>query len=172
MDGTAPPELHSSTEGHVATLEIDRPPNNHITIELVAALAQELERLDQDPQCRAVVLAARGRHFCAGADLVNRAPGAGIPRDARTGRTLYTEAARLLRTRKPIVAAVHGAAIGAGLGLAVLADFRITCAEARFSANFTRPRLPSRVRPDRHPAAADRRAAGRPAVLRRAPPAR
>ncbi len=84
------------------------------------------------------MLAARGRHFCAGADLVNRAPGAGVPRDERTGRTLYTEAARLLRTRKPIVAAVHGAAIGAGLGLAVVADFRVTCAEARFSANFTR----------------------------------
>jgi enoyl-CoA hydratase/carnithine racemase len=45
---------------------------------------------------------------------------------------------RLFRTRKPIVAAVHGAAVGAGLGLALVADFRVTCAEARFSANFTR----------------------------------
>ena len=138
MDDTQPTDLHLSRDGHVATIEIDRPPNNHITLPLVIALAKMLERLDADPGCRAVVLAARGRHFCAGADLVNRAPGGGVPQDPLTGRTLYDEAARIVRTRKPIVAAVHGAAIGAGLGLAVLADFRVTCAEARFSANFVR----------------------------------
>lgn len=130
--------LHESADGHVATLEIDRPPNNHITLELVQAIADALERLDRDPGCRAVVLAGRGRHFCAGADLVNRTLGETVPRDTRTGRSLYTEAARLLRTRKPIIAAVQGAAIGAGLGLAVVADFRVACEEARFSANFTR----------------------------------
>src|SRR5262249_10983945 len=48
------------------------------------------------------------------------------------------EAVRLFRTRKPIVAAVHGAAVGGGLGLAMVADFRVTCPEARFCANFTR----------------------------------
>ena len=131
-------ELHVTLDAHVATVEIDRPPNNHITPELVAALADALDALDRDTACRAVVLAARGRHFCAGADLASRPAGAGMPRHGQTGRTMYGEAARLLRTRKPIVAAVHGAAIGAGLGLAVLADFRITCAEARWSANFTR----------------------------------
>ena len=51
---------------------------------------------------------------------------------------LYIEGTRLFRTKKPIVAAVHGAAVGGGLGLAMVADFRVTCAEARFSANFTR----------------------------------
>lgn len=45
---------------------------------------------------------------------------------------------RLFHSRKPIVAAVHGAAVGGGLGLALVADFRVTCQEARFSANFTR----------------------------------
>ena len=47
-------------------------------------------------------------------------------------------AVRIFRAKKPIVAAVHGAAIGGGLGLAVSADFRVTCPEARFSANFTK----------------------------------
>ncbi|MBM3560878.1 MAG: enoyl-CoA hydratase/isomerase family protein, partial [Alphaproteobacteria bacterium] len=51
---------------------------------------------------------------------------------------LYKEATRLFRARKPIVAAVQGAAIGGGLGLALVADFRVTCDEARFSANFNR----------------------------------
>ena len=50
----------------------------------------------------------------------------------------YAEAMRLFRNRKPLVAAVEGAAVGAGLGLALLADFRVTCPEARFSANFNR----------------------------------
>ena len=57
---------------------------------------------------------------------------------AKRGRHLYKEAQRLWTSGKPIVAAVHGAAIGAGIGLAVMADFRVTCPEARFSANFTR----------------------------------
>ena len=138
MEHAGSTELHLTLADRVALIEIDRPPNNHITLPLVVGLAEMLERLDAQPECRAIVLAARGRHFCAGADLVNRPAGASVPRDERTGRTLYTEAARLLRTRKPIVAAVHGAAVGAGLGLAVVADFRVTCAEARFSANFTR----------------------------------
>ena len=51
-------------------------------------------------------------------------------------RHLYHEAQRLVQTRKPIVAAVHGSAIGAGLGLALVADFRVTCKEARLAANF------------------------------------
>ncbi|MCK8786672.1 enoyl-CoA hydratase/isomerase family protein [Roseomonas sp. NAR14] len=131
-------EVGVSREGHVATVLLRRPPNNHLDLPSLVAIAEALEALDRDPDCRAVVLAAEGRHFCAGADLANRAPGAGVPRDERTGRTLYREAARLLRTRKPVVAAVHGAAIGAGLGLACTADFRVTCAEARFAANFAR----------------------------------
>lgn len=131
-------EVHVSLGGHVATIEIDRPPNNHITPELVAELADALEGFDRNEACRAIVLAARGKHFCAGADLSSRPPGEGLPRHAASGQTLYQEAARLLRTRKPIVAAVHGAAIGAGLGLAVVADFRVTCKEARWSANFAR----------------------------------
>lgn len=138
MEGDQAQELHVSLAGHVATLEIDRPPNNHTTPELIAELADTLEQFDRNPACRAIVLAARGKHFCAGADLSSRPPGAGVPRHATTGQTLYQEAARLLSTRKPIIAAVHGAAIGAGLGLAVVADFRITCKESRWSANFAR----------------------------------
>jgi enoyl-CoA hydratase/carnithine racemase len=82
-----------------------------------------------------VVLCAQGKSFCAGADFANRpATGAGN----ESGKHLYKEATRIFRTRKPIVAAVQGAAIGGGLGLALAADFRVTCSEARFSANFNR----------------------------------
>ena len=83
------------------------------------------------------MLCAEGKHFCAGADFGSRGPD-GVSRGTKRGRHLYKEAQRLWRTGKPIVAAVHGAAVGAGVGLAVMADFRVTCPEARFSTNFTR----------------------------------
>jgi enoyl-CoA hydratase/carnithine racemase len=118
--------------GHVGSVEIRRPPNNFFDKPLIAEIAAAFEIFDQDPQCRAIVLAAAGKAFCAGADFANR------PATDRVGRHLYKEATRLFRTRKPVVAAVHGPAIGGGLGLALVADFRITCAEARFSANFNR----------------------------------
>lgn len=123
--------------GHLATIEIRRAPNNFVSVPMVAEIADALEALDRDAECRAVVLCADGKHFCAGADFSSRGPdGRGEP--VERGRHLYKEAVRLWRTTKPIVAAVQGAAVGAGLGLAVMADFRVACPEARLSANFTR----------------------------------
>ncbi len=88
------------------------------------------------------MLCSEGKHFCAGADFANpSAPSLhaapGTPFRASAAQ-LYDEAARLLAARTPVVAAVQGAAIGGGLGLACSADFRVTCPEARFSANFAR----------------------------------
>lgn len=130
--------LLESQDGHVVTLTINRPPNNHINRDLVDRIATRIEQLDQDPACRAVVLAGAGKHFCAGADFSKGDSGGLSSPEGKPGRILYVEAARLFRTRTPVIAAVQGAAIGAGLGLAVVADFRVTCTEARYSANFTR----------------------------------
>jgi enoyl-CoA hydratase/carnithine racemase len=124
-----------TTEGHVTTVEIQRPPNNFFDRDLIQEIADVFEGADNDPKIRALVLCAQGKAFCAGADFSRRDRGAaGGPQ----GKHLYKEAIRLFRTRKPIVAAVQGPAIGGGLGLACMADFRVTCAEGRFSANFTR----------------------------------
>lgn len=130
------PFTHVSLSGLIATVELRRPPNNFVSVPMIAELADQLERLDQEPNCRAIVLCSEGKHFSAGADLGSRGPD-GRELVAR-GRHLYKEAIRLWRTAKPIVAAVHGAAVGAGLGLAVMADFRVGCPDARCSANFTR----------------------------------
>ena len=123
--------------GMIGTIEIRRGPNNFVDTDMVAEIADVLEGYDRTPEVRAIVLCAEGRHFCAGADFGSRGPD-GVSRGTRRGRHLYKEAQRLWRTGKPIVAAVHGAAVGAGVGLAVMADFRVTCPEARFSVNFTR----------------------------------
>jgi len=129
-------DLSITRQGHVATLTIDRPPNNHVSVDLMSALADQLEALDKDPTIRATVLAAAGKAFCAGADLV--APD-GIAGDGMGGiNALYDQAVRLFSIEKPIIAAVQGAAVGAGLGLALVADFRIAAPEARFSANFVK----------------------------------
>jgi enoyl-CoA hydratase/carnithine racemase len=125
-----------STEGHVTVVEIQRPPNNFFDRELIEEIADAVEAADADPMMRAVVLAAQGKSFCAGADFSRRDRGADAEGPAR--KHLYKEAIRLFRTRKPIIAAVQGPTIGGGLGLACMADFRVTCPEARFSANFTR----------------------------------
>jgi enoyl-CoA hydratase/carnithine racemase len=125
-------------QGHVAVVEMCRPPNNFIDVDLIAAVATAFEQLDLEPACRSIVLAAEGKHFCAGGNLKQRleAEARGEKFVAPT-RHPYKEARRLVETRKPIVAAVQGSAIGAGLGLAAIADFRVTCKEARFAANFT-----------------------------------
>jgi len=123
-------------DGHVAVLEIDRPPNNHVSVDMMRDLADAFEALDADPACRALVLASAGKVFCGGADL--HAPSGIASGNFDEVNPLYTQAVRLFSNKKPIVAAVQGAAVGAGLGLALVADFRIAAPEARFSANFVK----------------------------------
>jgi enoyl-CoA hydratase/carnithine racemase len=130
-------DIGVTINGHVGQIEIQRPPHNYFDNALINAIADALEDFDRDVACRAVVLCAQGKSFCAGADFANR-PATGASGEGGRGKHLYKEATRIFRTRKPIVAAVQGAAIGGGLGLALATDFRVTCSEARFSANFNR----------------------------------
>jgi len=116
-------------DDHVAIVELHRPPNNFFDVALVAAIADAYEELQAGP-CRAIVLCAEGRHFCAGADLTTGTE--------RTVGELYGHALRLYEAELPVVAAVSGGAIGGGLGLALSADFRVASPESRFAANFAR----------------------------------
>jgi enoyl-CoA hydratase/carnithine racemase len=137
------PELGVEIRDYVATVEIRRPPHNFFDFELIRQLADTYEALDEDPACRAIVLCSQGKSFCAGA---NFGDGSSVQADGsvegalnRVGVDhLYVEAVRVFRCRKPVVAAVQGAAIGGGLGLALSTDFRVGCPESRFAANFTR----------------------------------
>jgi enoyl-CoA hydratase/carnithine racemase len=119
-------------DDHVATVEIHRPPNNFEDGELIGALAAAVTELNGEPECRAIVLCAEGKHFCAGANF-----GPGAPPE-RLGSQRYDDAAMLLGAEVPMVAAVQGAAVGAGLGIACSADFRVASPGTRFSAVFAK----------------------------------
>src|SRR3954470_3544625 len=135
-------DIGLALSGNVATIEIQRPPNNFFDVVLINSIADALQDLDKNDQCRAVVLAAQGKAFCAGA---NFGDGSTLNQEGqRPGEAMtpighiYVQAVRLFRSKKPIVGAIHGAAVGGGLGLAMVPDFRVACPETRFAANFTR----------------------------------
>jgi len=129
-------KLEEQVSGNVALLLFHNPPLNFATVDLLRVLADALQRQESKPEVRAIVLASEGKVFCAGADLVSE-NGFGARGDDSL-REFYDQAIRIFACRKPIIAAVQGAAIGAGLGLAVAADFRVASAEARFAANFVK----------------------------------
>ena len=128
-------DVRTTTHGHVAVVEICRAPNNFFDIPLIRDLAAAFEGFDADPAVRSVLLCSEGRNFCAGADF--SAPASATVGD-RQGGHLYQQAVRLFHCSKPVVASVQGAAVGGGLGLALVADFRVAAAESRFTANFNR----------------------------------
>lgn len=125
-------------DSFVATVEMHRPPENFFEVEVIRSLADAYEALDSEFDCRAILLCAEGKHFCAGANLGGRAASSEDPGTTDGPDQMDIEAARLFGAGTPVVAAVQGAAIGAGFGLVCLADFRIGTPEARFAANFAR----------------------------------
>lgn len=131
------PSVGVSFEGHVAIVEIRRPPHNYFDIPMIRGIADAFEALEADPACRAIVLCSQGASFCAGANFANR-DATPEQKSPRAVNPLYFEAVRLFACTKPAVGAIHGPAIGGGLGLALVPDFRVGCAQARFSVNFNR----------------------------------
>ncbi|WP_462189063.1 enoyl-CoA hydratase-related protein, partial [Frankia sp. CcWB2] len=123
--------------GHVAVVEVRRPPHNFFEVRLIQTLADIYDKLDADSDVRAVVLCSQGRNFCAGADFSGASAAEAISAD-EGAPALYREALRLFASPIPVVAAVQGSAVGGGLGLALSADFRVASPDSRFAANFSR----------------------------------
>ncbi len=131
-------------DGHVAEVVLCRPEaGNAFDARLFSELAAALEMLDGDDRCRAVVLRARGKAFSHGLDLAAATTDFGpVLSEGLAGARL--ELRRLIHRlqgqagapaamRKPVVAAIHGWCIGAGLDIAAACDIRVCSADARFS---------------------------------------
>ena len=131
-------------DGFVATIEIHRPPHNYFNQAMVTAIADAYEFLALETNCRVILLASEGKSFCAGSSVVNTGRlTTEEPQEVSSGTIhgrshIYEQGARMMQGALPVVAAIQGAAIGGGLGLALTADFRVAAPEARFSANFAR----------------------------------
>jgi enoyl-CoA hydratase/carnithine racemase len=125
--------ISTEQDGAVAVVTIDHPPVNALSAELLEELEHELDRLDGDPEARAVVLRGAGeKAFVAGADI-SEFPSL---READTGnggsaRGIQKLGARMDAADTPFVAAIHGWCLGGGLELAMACDVRVASEDAR-----------------------------------------
>ena len=132
--------LHYEVREQVATLTLDHPATrNALSPPMREELAEVMHGLKQDRSIRALVITGAGGHFCSGGDLRNIA-GAGLDNQGWRERMhhLHHWLQDLLTLDRPVVAAVDGAAFGAGFGLALAADFVIATPRARFCVSFLR----------------------------------
>jgi 2-(1,2-epoxy-1,2-dihydrophenyl)acetyl-CoA isomerase len=129
-------------EGGVATLILNRPERmNALNKDLILALNDALTRVEADEEINVVVLAGAGRAFCAGGDLAVIGKGRQENNTAELQPILRSgmQAVLKIRTmRQAVIAAVHGAAAGAGMNIALAADIRIASEDAMFGQNFAK----------------------------------
>jgi len=135
--GQAAFNVQTEIKDYIGTISFSCPPHNHVSVELLRVMADALHMLDQTDDCRVVIIRSEGKIFCAGADF-NDGGDFAEDNDNVSALALYAQATRLYSNRKPIIAVIQGAAIGAGLGLALVADFRIASEQARLAANFVK----------------------------------
>ena len=124
--------LYESSDDGVATITLNRPSTrNAINTALLEGLGEYLRRAGDDDAVRAIVLAGAGKGFCAGADLgdLGSTDGPGF-------RSIYEGFLRVGRSSLPTLAAVNGAAVGAGMNMALCADLRLAGRSARFDCRF------------------------------------
>ena len=138
----APSVLLEARQDGIATLVMNRPDRlNALDAKLVTTLNDTLGRIAKDGSVRVVVLTGAGRAFCAGGDLslIGQIRTIGATRDLELLLASGTQAVLTMRSMpQPVVAAVNGAAAGAGMNLALAADLRIAAEEAVFGQNFAK----------------------------------
>ena len=138
----ASPVLLESTANGVTLLVMNRPEKlNALNGELATALNQAFERIGKDSNVRVVVISGAGRAFCAGGDLEIIGKGRKARDVKQLEPILRAGCGAVFRMRmmpQPIIAAVNGAAAGAGMNIALAADLRIAAEEAVFGQNFAK----------------------------------
>ena len=125
----------------VQTIRLNRPTKkNAFTPDMMEAIAALLDAAHEDPEIGAVVLTGTGDAFCAGADFSTLTPGLRTPLGNKQHLTdrVHRVAYAAERFDKPLIAAVNGVAVGAGMDLALMCDIRLAASSARFSEGYVR----------------------------------
>ncbi|WP_432358301.1 enoyl-CoA hydratase [Sporosarcina sp. UB5] len=123
--------LKITIEDGVATVAIDRPPANALSSGLIQEIDRMLDKVENDESVRVIVLHGEGKFFSAGADIkefTTVTSGEQFSKLASAGQDVFE---RMESFNKPIIAAIHGAALGGGLELAMGCHFRIVAAKAK-----------------------------------------
>lgn len=138
-------DLRYEVDGAIAIIELTRPEaRNAYSAAMVESLVAALAQAERDPAVRCLVLTGAGKAFSAGGDLKLMRDHAGMfaggPSELRANYKagIQTIPAAFQRFEKPVVAAINGAAIGAGLDLACMCDIRIAAEGARFGSTFVK----------------------------------
>lgn len=132
-------DLSYEVQGHIATILLNRPEHkNAFTIPMVNAWADALERAQHDDQVRAILVAGAGGSFCSGVDLSDfkgekRTP---LQEKQLLMDNVHRVALTLEQVDKPVIAAIDGPAVGAGMDMALLCDIRFASPSARFSEGY------------------------------------
>lgn len=137
-------DIRIERDGPLATLTLMRPEKlNAVTVNTIDEIETALDELDLDDSVRAVIVTGSGRAFCAGADISggfgdvpktgDPASGEGIQPDPGGRVTL-----RLFRMKKPVIAAINGAAVGFGSSFLLPMDYRLAASSAKFAFPFSR----------------------------------
>ncbi|WP_226631874.1 enoyl-CoA hydratase/isomerase family protein [Novosphingobium profundi] len=135
------PHLLSEVIDGVLVVTLNRPDKlNALSAQTMALFDEAVARLRDDPDLRVLLIRARGRYFCSGADLRSGAPSAqarsagAIRENHRTGlfgmQRIYDEMEHI---EKPIVCAIHAPCVGGGLEMALSCDFRLAAQSAEFA---------------------------------------
>lgn len=119
---------------HIAVVTLDSPPVNAQSRAFVEELIDVFDELNETPSVRVIVLTGRGKIFSAGADIKSRASVGGVAGDTYRHLRRTREVSNcIMECNKPVIAAVNGPALGAGLGLAVASDIILASDNAFFS---------------------------------------
>ena len=131
-------------KNHVATVTVNRPGvMNALNWQAYAELEQIFRDLQNDPEVRCIILTGSGRAFCSGDDVKeimlkigSSEGGSNRLKEVRPGTTPAARA--ILDCDRPVIAAVNGAAVGWGMDLSLMADFRIASDKAKFGELFVK----------------------------------
>ncbi len=144
MSITQNQELLVQTAQGVRTIILNRPERlNALNTALAESIQEAIAGASVDDAVRVIVLTGAGRGFCAGLDLSDGVAGAGLEGQSRHTRLdmlgwIGRQALTLTTCDKPIIAAINGAAAGAGLSLALAADIRLMAAGTRITTGYLR----------------------------------